>query len=66
MFNRHHKKRIVSLEDKLKQSYIFPYDPKYVKSMDDKDYDPHLLLASSANLITKEEEKFYKWYQKKH
>lgn len=41
------------LEDRLKQHYIYPLDPEYVKSMNREDYDPHLTLALSAGMITK-------------
>jgi DNA polymerase I-like protein with 3'-5' exonuclease and polymerase domains len=44
-----------SLEDKLKQHYIFPLDPDYVNEMQVDDYDPHLSLAFSAHAITKEQ-----------
>lgn len=40
------------LEDRLKQHYIFPYDPDYVNEMNVEDYDPHLALALSDGAIT--------------
>lgn len=44
-----------SLEDRLKQHYIYPYDPKYVEDMNRDDYDPHLSLAVLAKAITIEQ-----------
>lgn len=41
-----------SLEDRLKQHYIYPYDPDYVNEMMAEDYDPHLSLALSAGKVT--------------
>lgn len=42
----------MSLEDRLKQHYIYDYDPAYVEEMNVPDYDPHLSLALSASVIT--------------
>jgi hypothetical protein len=41
-----------SLEDRLKQHYIYPYDPEYVKEMNRETYDPHLSLALLAGSIS--------------
>lgn len=41
-----------SLEDRLKQHYIYPYDPDYVNEMNRSDYDPHLSLALLAGSIS--------------
>lgn len=49
-----------SLEDRLKQHYIFPLDPTYVQSMMSKDFDPHLALAVMAGMITQSECDWYK------
>lgn len=43
------------LEDRLKQHYMYPYDPEYVKEMTYDGYDPHLDLAVSAGAVTKDE-----------
>lgn len=43
-----------SLEDRLKQHYIYPYDPDYVNEMNRSDYDPHLSLALLAGAISYE------------
>lgn len=40
------------LEDRLKQHYIYPYDPDYVNEMNREDFDPHLDLAVLAKAIT--------------
>lgn len=52
------------LEDSTKQHYIYNYDPEYVKEMRVPGFDPHLDIGVRAGLITKEEEEFYKWYEK--
>jgi hypothetical protein len=41
-----------SLEDRLKQHYIYDYDPDYVNEMNRDDYDPHLSLALLAGSIS--------------
>lgn len=48
------------LEDRLKQHYIYPYDPEYVKEMLSDDYDPHLALALQAGAVTNEQAERYK------
>jgi len=45
---------MASLEDRLKQHYIYPYDPDYVNEMNKEDYDPHLSLALLAGSISYE------------
>lgn len=47
------------LEDRLKQHYIFPYDPDYVKKLQDKNYDPHITLAVMAGMLQKTEGSLY-------
>lgn len=49
-----------SLEDRLKQHYIYPHDPEFVKEMLSDDYDPHLSLALLAGEITEEQMAKYK------
>lgn len=49
-----------SLEDRLKQHFIFPYDPDYVIEMSTEGYDPHLSLALFAKKITIEQSDNYK------
>lgn len=54
-----------ALEDRTKQHYMWPHDPEYVKEMITPDFDPHLGLAEFAGVLTSDEVKFYKWYEKK-
>lgn len=51
---------MASLEDRLKQHFIYPLDPKYVESMMQEDFDPHLTLAVSAGMMTQEQADAYK------
>lgn len=51
------------LEDRLKQHYIYPLDPKYVKSMSQDDWDPHLALAILAKKLDPEDRLYYQWYE---
>ncbi len=53
-----------SLEDRLKQHYIYPLDPDYVREMTTDGYDPHLSLAVLANAISEQQSEDYKWYSK--
>jgi hypothetical protein len=55
-----------SLEDRTKHHFMLPHDPEYVATMQEDDFDPHLLSAQGAGMITEEEVKFYKWYKKNH
>jgi len=49
-----------SLEDRVKQHYMWEHDEEYVKEMSKPDFDPHLDLALSAKAITKQEMQDYK------
>jgi hypothetical protein len=49
-----------SLEDRLKQHFIYSYDPEYVKSMMKEGFDPHLDLAIMAGEINEYEGERYK------
>lgn len=51
------------IEDNTKQHYIFPLDPDYVNSMRTPGFDAHIKIGVLANLITEDEEEFYKWYE---
>lgn len=44
-----------SLENRVAHGFMIPHDPDYVETMMKEDYDPHILMALTANLITKEE-----------
>lgn len=49
-----------SLEDRTKQHYMWEYDPEYVKEMLEEGFDPHLLIAGEAGLLTQAEIDAYK------
>ena len=49
-----------SLEDRIKQHYIYKHDPDYVNSMNQPDFDPHLIIAVMAGMMTQEEADEYK------
>lgn len=51
---------MASLEDRLKQHYLYPLDPEYVKQMMTDDFDPHLDLALLAKEVTQEQVDAYK------
>lgn len=44
-----------SLEDRVKHHFMLPHDPDYVATMMEDDFDPHILMAMSAHMITEEE-----------
>jgi len=48
-----------SLEDRLKQHFMYPLDPKFVQDMMSPDYDPHLYIAEKAKKVTPEQRKRY-------
>jgi hypothetical protein len=49
-----------SLEDRIKQHFIYFYDPDYVNSMNQSDFDPHLTVAGLAGMLTEEQIAAYK------
>lgn len=49
-----------SLEDRVKHHFMLPHDPEYVATMQAPDYDPHILMALTANMVTQEEFKQFK------
>lgn len=49
-----------SLEDKVKQHFLYPHDPEYVEEMQTPGYDPHTSLAVFAGVITQEQEDQWK------
>ncbi len=51
-----------SLEDSTKQHYMYYYDPEYVMQMRIPGFDPHTDVGTLSGLLTKEEEKFFKYY----
>lgn len=44
-----------SLEDRTKHHFMLPHDHEYVETMMADDYDPHILTAHSAGLVTDQE-----------
>lgn len=50
-----------SLEDRTKQHYMWKHDPDYVLEMQKDDFDPHIDMAITANMMTKEEGDLYKY-----
>ena len=44
-----------SLEDRVKHHLMLPHDPEYVATMQEDDFDPHILMALTAKMITQEE-----------
>ena len=49
-----------SLEDRIKHHFQFKFDPEYVKTQMDKEFDPHLLICGMAGLLSDEEIQWYK------
>lgn len=44
-----------SLEDRTKHHFMLPHDPEYVATMQEDDFDPHILMALTARMITQKE-----------
>lgn len=49
-----------SLEDRVKHGLMLPYDPEYVATMQEEDYDPHILMALTASMVTRKEYEDFK------
>lgn len=49
-----------SLEDRVKHHFMLPHDPEYVKTMQEEDYDPHILMALTAKMVTQKEYEDFK------
>lgn len=56
---------MASLEDRIKQHFIFEYDPEYVRSMNSEDFDPHLTVAGLAGMLTQDEIDGYRQEEKR-
>ena len=56
---------VSSLEDKMKQISIYPYDPEYVEDMNRPGWDAHLDLGVRSGIISQEESDFFRWYKTK-
>lgn len=44
-----------SLEDRVKHHFMLPHDPDYVETMQAEDFDPHILMALIAKMVTQAE-----------
>ena len=44
-----------SLEDRVKHHFMLPHDPDYVATMQAPDFDPHILMALTAMMISQSE-----------
>lgn len=44
-----------SLEDRVKHHLMLPHDPEYVATMQQDDFDPHILMALTAGMVSQEE-----------
>lgn len=44
-----------SLEDRVKHTFMLPHDPEYVATMQEDDFDPHILMALTAKMVTQKE-----------
>lgn len=55
-----------SLEDRIKQHFIYPHDPDYVDQMNTPDFEPHLTIAGMAEMLTQDEIQKYKDGDKKN
>ena len=44
-----------SLEDRVKHHFMLAHDPEYVKTMQEDDFDPHILMALTAKMVTQDE-----------
>ncbi|AMR57671.1 putative DNA polymerase [Pseudomonas phage vB_PsyM_KIL3b] len=44
-----------SLEDRVKHHFMLPHDPEYVKTMQADGFDPHILMALTAGMISQAE-----------
>lgn len=52
------------VENFVKNHYQFKIDPEYVKTQLAPGFDPHLLMATSAGLMSEEDADWYKYYKK--
>jgi hypothetical protein len=52
------------VENYVKNHYQFRIDPEYVKTQLAPGFDPHLLMATAAGLMSLEDSDWYKYYKK--
>lgn len=57
---------MMSLEDRVKQLFLFPYDEQYVRDMMIEGFDPHLDLAISAGALTEAQAEAHKRGEEDH
>lgn len=55
---------VSGLEDSTKQHYIYKYDPKYVEEMQQPGFDAHIDIGVLANMITRDDQQFFKNFDK--
>lgn len=46
---------MASLEDRLKQHFMYEFDPEYVERVNRPDYDPHIALAVMGEMMTEQQ-----------
>lgn len=49
------------IESRTSDHYTFPYNPELIKETQQKYFDPHTKIAVASNLMTEDEQTFYKW-----
>lgn len=49
-----------SLEDRCKHHFMLAHDPEYVATMQEDDFDPHILMALTARMVTQKEYEDFK------
>jgi hypothetical protein len=54
-----------SLEDRIKHHFQWSLDEKFVRTQMAADFDPHLMIAGIAGLLSEAEINFYKWMKAK-
>lgn len=52
------------VENFIKNHYQMSFDPEYVKTQLAPGFDPHLLMATTAGLMSEEDAEWYKYYKK--
>ena len=49
-----------NLEGRIKEHYVYPYDPEFVETVNADGYDGHLAIAVQSGMMTEEEANQYK------
>jgi hypothetical protein len=55
-----------SLENRTGEHYMYYFDKEYVNERNDISFCSHLDMAKTADMMTKNEEEFYNWYNNKN